>query len=69
MRKHWTLIGLAAMLLVATLPSSNAAQSRGRSTVASRYHRALELGTAEQFKGAFQRDAGKVRLVALISPT
>jgi hypothetical protein len=69
MRKQWVPIVLAAILIVGTLPSSIAAQKRGRSGAASRKTRAPELGRIDQFKEAFQNDAGKVRLVALVSPT
>lgn len=69
MKKQWVLIVLAAILIGDTLPSSIAAQKRGRSAAASRKARAQELGSIDQFKEAFQKDAGKVRLVALVSPT
>jgi hypothetical protein len=70
MRKQWALIVLAAILMGDTLPSSIAAQKRGRSAAAaSPKARAPELGSVKQFKEAFQNDIGKVRLVALISPT
>ena len=69
MRKQWGLLVLAATLLVVSLPSSNAAQERGRSPVAVRKARAPKPGSVEQFKDAFQNDANNVRLVALISPT
>ena len=69
MRKQWGLLVLAAMLLVVSLPSSNAAQKRGRSTVAIRKAQAPKPGSVEQFKDAFQNDADNVRLVALVSPT
>lgn len=69
MKKQWASIVLAAILFGASLPSSNAAQKSSRSTAASRKARASELGSVEQFKDAFQNDQGKVRLVALVSPT
>jgi hypothetical protein len=69
MKKQWGLLVLAAMLFVVSLPSSNAAQKRGRSAVATRKARAPKPGSVEQFKDAFQNDADNVRLVALISPT
>ena len=69
MRKQRGLLVLAAILFVVSLPSSNVAQKRGPSAVASRKARAPKLGSVEQFKDAFQNDAEKVRLVALISPT
>ncbi|HEV8484778.1 MAG TPA: hypothetical protein VGV87_14655 [Blastocatellia bacterium] len=69
MRKQWGLLVLAAALFVVSLPSSNAAQKRGRSTVAIRKAQAPKPGSVEQFKDAFQKDADNVKLVALISPT
>ena len=70
MRRQWTLIGvLAAMVFVLSLPSSSGAQKRGRSTATSRKVRAPQPRSVDQFKDAFQNDSGKVRLVALISPT
>ena len=69
MRKQWALIVLTAILFGVSLPPSKAAQRRGRSAPASRKALAPHLGSVEQFKDAFQNDAGKVRLVALISPT
>ena len=69
MRKQWGLLVLAATLFLVSLPSSNAAQKRGRSTVAIRNARGLKPGSVEQFKDAFQNDADNVKMVALISPT
>ena len=69
MRKQWGLLVLAATLFVVSLPSTSAAQERGRSTVAIRKARAPKIGSVEQFKDAFQNDADNVRLVALVSPT
>lgn len=53
--------GLALIALVATLLSVDA-------RAANTGHRA-GLGSVEQFKTAFNNDRGKVRLVALVSPT
>ena len=54
---------------VGVLPT-NAAQKHRRSTTAvSSQAGAPRLGNVRQFKEAFQNDAGKVRLVALVSPT
>jgi hypothetical protein len=69
MKRQWALIVLAAILFGVTPPSSNAAQKRGRSAATSRRSRTSELGSVEQFKVSFQNNAGKVRLVALVSPT
>ena len=48
---------------------SNAAQKPRRSASARRQAVIPELNTIDQLKEAFERDAGKVRLVALLSPT
>jgi hypothetical protein len=69
MKKRWALIVFAAVLFGVCLAPGKAAQKPGRSAPASRKARAVELRSVEQFKDAFQNDAGTVRLVALISPT
>jgi len=69
MKKQWALILLTAILLSLSADRSNAAQKRNRATSASRKARALELRGVEQFKDVFQSDEGKVRLLALVSPT
>ena len=69
MKKQWALIVLAAILFGVCLPSSDAAQKRSRSAATNRKSRTVELGRIEQFKDSFQNDSGKVRLVALVSPT
>jgi hypothetical protein len=69
MKRLWALIVLAAIAFGVSLPGSNAAQKASRSTAISRNARAARLGGVEQFKEGFRYDAGKVRLVALISPT
>lgn len=69
MKRLWALMVLGAITCGVSLPSSIAAQNRGRATAVSRKARAPQLGSVEQFKEAFQNDAGKLRLVALISPT
>ena len=48
---------------------SNAAQKARRSASARRQAAIPELNTIDQLKEAFERDAGKVRMVALLSPT
>jgi hypothetical protein len=69
MKRLWALMVLAAIVFGVSLPSSNAAQKRGRTASATRNARAAQLGSVAQFKEAFQYEAGKVRLVALVSPT
>jgi len=69
MKKQWALILLAAILLSLSADRSNAAQKRSGSTSASRKARGVELRGVERFKDVFQSDQGKVRLVALVSPT
>lgn len=69
MKKKWALIVLGAIVIGNTLPSSIAAQKPGRSTASSRKTRTSKLAVIDQFKTTFQNDAGKVRLVALVSPT
>jgi hypothetical protein len=59
----------ASIIFAVNLPPTNAAQKHRRSPALSRQTRAPELGDVGQFKEAFQADAGKVRLVALVSPT
>jgi hypothetical protein len=49
--------------------TGNAAQKPGRSATAARKSRSFELRSMDQLKQAFQRDTGKLRLVALVSPT
>jgi len=69
MKRKWALILLAAILFAFSAETSNAAQKRRRSTTASRKAPAPELGSVAQFKDAFQNAPGKLRLVALVSPT
>lgn len=70
MKNLKVLVVFASILFAVNLPSANASQKHRRSTGAvSRQTRAPRLGDVEQFKAAFQTDAGKVRLVALVSPT
>ena len=69
MKKQWALIVLALVLFGVSPPSSNAAQKRGRSTAKSQGSRTPELEGIERFKESFQNNSGKVRLVALVSPT
>lgn len=63
-----TLIALLAILCGVGSGTSDGAQ-KVRSGAAARKSRAVELIRIEQLKEVFERDAGKVRLVALVSPT
>jgi hypothetical protein len=71
--KHWVartiLILSAAIMLGVSSGEINASQKPSRTATASRKARIPKLGSVDRFKEAFQNDAGKVRLVALISPT
>ena len=69
MKKQSALILLAVVLIALSADTGKAAQKRDRSAAASRQTRTPELGSIERFREAFQNDEGKVRLVALISPT
>lgn len=67
------LLAIIALAVFATIASSTAAlkgsgSQRPRHTV-SRARRTSQLRNVDQLKEAFQRDSGKVRLVALLSPT
>ena len=71
--KHWLartiLIFSAAILLGVSSGELNASQKPNRTVPASRKSRIPKLGNVDHLREAFQHDAGKVRLVALISPT
>ena len=71
--KQWpatiTLIALAAILFAISAATGNAAQKPGRSAAVGRTSRIHELVRVDQLKEVFQGDSGKVRLVALVSPT
>jgi hypothetical protein len=60
---------LLVILFSITAIISNAAQESVRSNALSRKEEAPQLGSVQQFKEAFRKDVGKVRLVALVSPT
>ena len=68
MRKQWLLIVLAAIFVEVSLAPRYLAQNHSRSITVSRSGMA-QLASVEPFKEAFQKDAGKIRLVALLSPT
>ena len=69
MKKQWTLTILAAIVVGVSLPSSYVAQNVSRSSTASRTAQESQLSSVEQFKEDFQNNPGKIRLVALLSPT
>ena len=69
MKKQSTLMLLAVVLFALSADTGKAAQKRDRLAAVSRQTRTPELGSIERFREAFQNDEGKVRLVALISPT
>jgi hypothetical protein len=69
LRRALALIFVAALLSVTSAAHQNAAQKSHRSRPASRTSRVHELVDVDQLKRLFQNDAGKVRLVALVSPT
>jgi hypothetical protein len=69
MKKQSKLILFAVVLFAFSLDTGNAAQKPDRSAAVNRQTRTPELGSIDRFKEAFQNDEGKVRLVALISPT
>jgi hypothetical protein len=64
MKKLKLVIVIASIMFAGIVTPANAAQKHRRSTT-----RAPGLGDVGQFKAAFQADVGKVRLVALVSPT
>ena len=61
---------LAGAVLCGISALQTSAAQRPRRVTPNRHQAAItELRTTEQLKEAFERDAGKVRLVALLSPT
>ena len=69
MKKQSSLILLAVVLFALSADTGKAVQKPDRSAAVSRQTPTPELGSIDRFKEAFQNDEGKVRLVALISPT
>jgi Tfp pilus assembly protein PilE len=69
LRRALALIFVAALLSVTSAAHQNSVQKSHRSRAASRTSRVHELVDVDQLKKFFQDDAGKVRLVALVSPT
>ena len=71
--KRWpaitALIVSAAILVGLSAITCDAAQKVGSSAAAVRKSRAVELLSLDQLKERFQNDAGKVRLIVLVSPT
>jgi hypothetical protein len=63
------LIVLAAILAGLSTVPSDAAQKTASSVKAAHKPRAVELIGLDQLNERFQNDAGKVRLVVLVSPT
>ena len=49
--------------------SGVAAMTVGRAAIAARKGDSVQLKSIEPLKEAFQRDAGKIRLVTILSPT
>jgi len=68
-RRGLVLIFVTVLLSVTSPAHQNGAQKPHRSRPDSRASRVHELVDVDQLKKLFQRDAGKVRLVALVSPT
>jgi|GEM_PF-1222926 len=69
-RPAFILVLLATAILFCLNPSpTNAAQKRSRATAAIRKPRPVELHSVDQLKEAFESDAGKIRMVVLVSPT
>lgn len=60
---------LGAVLFGLDPSTSSGAQKSRRSASARRQAAIPELLSTDQLKEAFERDAGKVRMVALLSPT
>jgi hypothetical protein len=69
MKKQSALILLAVMVFALSADTGNAGQKPDRSAAMNRQTRTPELGSIDRFREVFQNDEGKVRLVALISPT
>jgi len=69
MKRQFLLMTLAAVVLgIGILPAALARKTSTASALQQRARR-VRLGDVRQFKTAFQKDQGKVRLVALVSPT
>jgi hypothetical protein len=72
-RRDLAVLALVAFLCIPPISSNSfAAQKTGkqkRPLAVRKAVRVIELGEIDQLKEAFQRDAGKVRLVTILSPT
>jgi len=72
-RRNLALLAVVAFLCMHSFPSNFfAAQKTGgqkKPLAAKKAVRVIELRGIDQLKEAFQRDAGKVRLVTILSPT
>jgi len=64
-----TALLLGALVLALSSSTTSAKQKSGRSASARRNAPIAELLNTGQLKEAFERDAGKVRMFALLSPT
>ena len=69
MKKLSALILFAVVTFALSADTGKAAQKPDRSAAVSRQTRTPELGSVDRFREVFQNDEGKVRLIALISPT
>jgi len=69
MKKKLALIAVAFIVFNINLQRAASAPKHTSSIPSRRGARPARLGSVEQFKAAFQSDEGKVRLVALVSPT
>jgi hypothetical protein len=70
MKKQSALVALAAILFGITVqPVVYSAPKRSSAGAPRLTASPARLGTVAEFKAAFQNDQGKVRLVALVSPT
>jgi len=75
MKELWsrTVTRIATIVLLgtvlATSSTTTGAQNSKRAAANGRQVAISELQSIDQLKEAFERDAGKVRLVAILSPT
>jgi hypothetical protein len=67
--RNKVVMALAAIVFSINLVPADSAPKPGSSSALGVKARSVRLGDARQFKTAFQNDRGKVRLVALVSPT
>jgi len=69
MKRQFLLMVLAAMVVSMDLLPSALARKTHTAGALQQPARRVKLGDVRQFKTSFQKDQGKVRLVALVSPT